>query len=254
MSIKKIYTGVSMILKMLFRRRIIFLALALLPVLFLTVVEMTASKQMLQFRLAALEKDLYLHQTQRAISLVFFSVTTTGFLVSFFALNLIQSALDVNRRLVICGYRPVELLFSKLLSLFFMILLIAVYIGLLTHLYFPLQHVTMYMISLLLIGFVYGCYGLAVGSIIKGELEGILFIVLLANIDVGWLQNPTLYADAQNKMIIRYLPGYYPSQTGLIAAFTDHSVVTPVVYSMTYGAAFLLLAMVVFSNKMRIRS
>lgn len=39
----------------------------------------------------------------------------------------------------------------------------------------------------------YSCYGLMVGAISLHELEGIFLIVLLANIDVGWLQNPSYY-------------------------------------------------------------
>jgi hypothetical protein len=253
MSTKRIITGFSMILKMLFRRRIVIISLLVIPVVFLSVVELTTSLRIIQFRLASLNENTFIQESQRGISLVFFSVTSTGFLVSFLALNLIQTDSDVNRRLVICGYHPIELLLSKLFSLLLMILSIAVYIGLLTSAFFSVSHIPMYIFSLTLIGFVYGCYGLAIGSMIKGELEGIFLIVLLANIDVGWLQNPTFFAEAQNKMIIRYLPGYFPSQSALVAAFTDYPGFNPRVYSILYGSGFLVLSMLVFYNKMRIK-
>lgn len=253
MSTLRIITGLSMILRMLLRRRIILIALAVIPVVFLSVVQLTASHDIILFRLASLDESIFIEVSQIGVSLTFFAVTSTGFLVSFLALNLIQIDSDVNRRLVICGYHPIELLISKLLTLLLMIWSIAIYLGLLTNAFFSIKHLLMFIFGLTLIGFVYGCYGLAVGSLIKGELEGVFLIVLLANIDVGWLQNPTFYAEAQNKAIIRYLPGYFPSQSAIIAAFTDYSGTHARMYSILFGSGFLLLSMLIFYNKMRMR-
>lgn len=242
-----------MVLKMLFRRRVVLLLLVLMPVVFLSVVELTASSKMIFFRLASLDEKIFIQESQKQISLIFFSVTSTGFLVSFLALNLIQINSNVNRRLVICGYHPFELLISNLLCLLLVILLIAIYIGLLINAFFSVKHLSLYIFGLTLIGFVYGCYGLAIGSLIKGKLEGVFLIVLLANIDSGWLQNPMYYADAQNNIIIRYLPAYFPSQSTIIAAFTDYSAVNARVFSIIYGSVFLILSLLIFYNKMRIK-
>lgn len=94
------------------------------------------------------------------------------------------------------------------------------------------------MTGLFLICFVYGGYGFLAGSIIKGELEGVLLILLLVNIDVGWLQNPVFYAEAHNQMLIKYLPAYFPSQTSIIAAYTDYSITMPAITSLAYGVSF----------------
>ncbi|HSH19116.1 MAG TPA: hypothetical protein VLA03_01610, partial [Draconibacterium sp.] len=190
MRIKRIITGLSMILRMLFRRRIILIALVVLPLVFLTVVELTAPTRYIPFRLASLDLKMFIRESLKQIALVFFSVTSSGFLVSLVALNLVQIENDVNRRLVICGYHPFELLISNLLALLLLILFIAVYITTLVSFFVPVKHLTMFTFGLMLIGFVYGCYGLLIGSMIKGKLEGVFFIVLLANIDAGWLQNP----------------------------------------------------------------
>ncbi len=253
MSHKRVITGLFMILRMLFRRRVVLILLVVMPVVFLSVVELTASAKMILFRLASLDQKVFIEESQKQISLIFFSVTSTGFLVSFLALNLIQINSNVNRRLVICGYHPVELLISNLLSLLLVILLIAIYIGLLIHAFFSVRHLPMYIFGLMLTGFVYGCYGLAIGSLIKGKLEGVFFIVLLANIDAGWLQNPMYYAEAQNNIIIRYLPAYFPSQSAIIAAFTDYSGTDSAFLSILYGSGFLILSLLIFYNKMRIK-
>lgn len=253
MNAMRIITALSMILRMLLRRRIILISLVVLPFVFLTIVELTAPTRFIPFRLASLDVSVFIKESLKKIALVFFSVTSTGFLVSLLALNLVQIENDVTRRLVICGYHPFELLISNLLALLLIVLSIAVYIGLLINEFVAVRHLPMFIYGLMLIGFVYGCYGLTIGSLIKGKLEGVFFIVLLANIDAGWLQNPMYYAEAHNNVIIRYLPAYYPSQSAIIAAFSDYSGANAGFYSILYGTGFLILALLIFYNKMRIK-
>lgn len=242
-----------MILRMLIRRRIALILLAFIPAIFLSIVKFTTSERLLPFRLASLSEEVFLEISEKGISYIFFAVASTGFLVSFLALNLIQKNSEVNRRLVICGYHPIELLISNLLCLFLMIFGIALYVGLLTNAFYSINHLTMFIFGLILTGLVYGCYGMTVGILIKGELEGILFIVLLVNIDAGWLQNPLFYSEAQNQVIIRYLPAYFPSQTSIIAAFTDYSATNATWNSLLYSSTFLILSMIIFFNQMRLK-
>ncbi len=87
----------------------------------------------------------------------------------------------------------------------------------------------------------------------RGQLEGVLFIVLLANIDAGWLQNPVYYTAAQNTELIRRLPAFYPSQIAMVSAFAEEfSVMRPLMGSLAYGTAFAGLALVCFAKKMEI--
>lgn len=240
-----------MILRMLIRRRIVLILILLIPTVFLAIVEFTSAERLIPFQLASVGEEVFIHMPEKSISFIFFSVASAGFLVSFLALNLIQKNHRVNKRLILCGYHPLELLTSILLVLLLSILLIAVYIGLLTIAFTQVDHPASFTFSLLLIGFVYGSYGLAVGSLVKGELEAILLIVLLVNIDVGWLQNPIFYADAQNQIIIEFLPAYFPSQASIMKAFTDYSAVSASFNSILYGLAFLIFSMLVFFFKMR---
>lgn len=253
MSAIRIIIALSMILRMLFRRRIILIALVVIPVVFLTIVELTAPTRFIPFRLASLDVRIFIRESLKEIALVFFAVTSSGFLVSLLALNLVQIENDVNRRLVLCGYHPFELLISNLLALLIMILTIAVYIGLLINGFVTLKHLPVFIFSLVLIGFVYGCFGLTIGTLIKGKLEGVFFIVLLANIDAGWLQNPMYYAEAHNNAIIRFLPAYFPSQSAIIAAFSDYSGANARFFSILYGTGFLIIALYIFYKKMRIK-
>ena len=253
MNINRIYISFTMILRMLIRRRIVLILFIIIPAVFFSVVTLTTSNRILPFRLASLKNDIFIEVSEKEISLLFFAVAITGFLVSFLALNLIQKNNETNRRLVICGYHPLELLLANLFSLFFTIIIIAIYIGLLSSAFFSINHIFLLIFGLILTGFVYGCYGLVIGSFIKGELEGILFIVLLVNIDAGWLQNPLFYEEAQNQQLIKFLPAYFPSQTTIIAAFTDYSIMNAGLNSLFYGTCFLVISMAIFFNKMKIQ-
>ncbi|MCJ7757223.1 MAG: hypothetical protein MUP24_03675 [Gillisia sp.] len=251
MTVNKIITGLSMILRMLVRQKIVIVLLLIIPAFFLTIVEFTTSDRMLPFQLASLDDDVFINISEKGISFIFFAVASSGFLVSFLALSLIQKNNTVNRRLIICGYHPIELLISILLALVLVIVLIAVYVGVLTNAFYSVDHPGRFILGLVLIGFVYGSYGLAVGSLIKAELEGILMIVLLVNIDVGWLQNPLFYAEAQNQIIIKFLPAYFPSQTAIITAVTNYSATAATVNGILYGLVFLIFSMLIFFFKMR---
>jgi hypothetical protein len=253
MNVQRIITGLIMILKMLLRRRIVLILIAVVPAIFLFVVEITTPERIIPFRLASMQEEIFINISQKGTSIVFLAVACAGFLVSFLALNLIQKSNDVNHRLIICGYHPLELLVSHLLSLMFVILIIAVYVGILTTAFYPIKHLLVYIIGIILIGLVYGCYGLFVGSLIKGELEGILLVVLLANIDAGWLQNPIFFAGATNKLIIKFLPAYFPSQTAITGAFTDYSALAPTLYSLAYGTGLMFLTMLLFFLSMKIK-
>jgi hypothetical protein len=132
------------------------------------------------------------------------------------------------------------------------ILIVSIYITILMSFYLRPARIAGVAFGLLLAGFVYGSYGMLIGTITRGDLEGILFIVLLANIDVGWLQNPVYYLGAQNKEFIRSLPAYFPSQVSIVSAFSQHNITHSALSGLAYGTIFLSVAIVIYYFRMRI--
>ena len=253
MNLIRIITSTQMILKMLFRRRIVIILLLVIPAFFLGIVELTTSEHGLLFKLASLSEEPIVPVSLKQISHVFFSVACVGFLVSFLALYLIQKNTRANRRLIICGYHPTELLLANFAALVFVIIVIGFYVGGIANAFVKISHTWLFIFGLVLTGLVYGSYGLLVGSLVKGELEGILLIVLLVNIDAGWLQNPLFYAEAQNQVIIRYLPAFFPSQASIIAAFTEYSIWPATIGSLVYGFVLLIITSAIFYLRMQVR-
>ena len=253
MRLRYIAAAWRMSVRELLRSRIAVILFLIIPTLFYAVILLTTTHKEIVFRLASVSEEMFIRVSQRQEALVFIGLAAVGLLTSFLALNLTQKHADANRRLILCGYTASELLSSKFLTLAGLIVGIGVYISILLLLFFEPRRLPLVFLGFMLAGFVYGCYGLMVGAIFRRELEGILLIVLLANIDIGWLQNPIYYADAQNTFIIRHLPAYFPSQVSMTAAFSGHSILAPLGGSLFYGGLLLLAAGLVFAWKMRIR-
>ena len=152
---------------------------------------------------------------------------------------------------LLCGHRASELIVARLGVLLCAVIAISLWVGGMLPIFYMPERFAALLLGFLLAGWVYGCYGLLVGALLRGQLEGILFGVLLANIDAGWLQNPLYYANAQNQILIRALPAFYPSQLCLAAAFTSHEILRPGLLAFGYGLALLGAALLAASLRAR---
>jgi hypothetical protein len=253
MSWQRFITSLNMHFKMLMRRKIVLLLLSVIPCIFILVVHLTSSKNEIFFELGMAYTKTMIKAPQVNVALVFVTLATTGFLSSFLSLNLVQQYQGVNRRLIICGYHPGELIFSGLFIMLVMNLILVICIGSAIMLFFQPENPAGMMLGFLFTGLTYGSYGILVGSLVKGELEGTLLVILLANIDAGWLQNPLFFSEARNKFIIQLLPAYHSSQISIAATFTNLSLLKPIIASLIYTSSFLGLALLISLYKMRVK-
>lgn len=223
------------------------------PAFFLGVTRLITPDRPLVFPLASVEGEPMLAASQRATMLTFVAVAVVGFLASFAAMSLVRRGGEMDRRLVLCGYRAPELLLAKLAVLVAVILGAGTFVAaLLVGASSPERGGTL-LAGLLLQGLVYGAYGLLVGALLRRELPAVLAIVLLANIDGGWLQTPVFYATAENKAFIRALPAYFPCQVAILGSFTiDTPVDRQVLAGGLWAVALFSLAVAAFGWRMRV--
>lgn len=253
MRLIRLRTGIVMSLRELFRTRIVVILLFLIPTLFYVIVALTATERLLMFKLAALSSGLMIEVSERSESLIFIGSAAVGLLTSYLALGMVQKHSEANRRLIICGFPPALLLIAKLAVLFSIMIIVGGYVAAMLPIFFRPERFLLVILGFVLIGYVYGCYGLIIGAVMRRELEGILFIVLLANIDAGWLQNPVYYDGAQNQIAIRILPAYFPTQVSMGAAFTREALHMPILGSLAYGTGFLIIALTIYYLRMQKR-
>jgi len=254
MRLRLIIISLLMHFKMLLRRKIVLILLAGIPCLFIFMVHLTSSSKEVLFQLGVASEKTFIRTPEINMALVFVTMATIGFLSSFLSLSLVQQNKNVNRRLIVSGYHSSELILSVTVVIILMIFLLVVYIGLIVLLFFQPMHTVNMMLGLFLTGLIYGGYGMMIASLVKGELEGTLLVILLANIDAGWLQNPLFFAEARNKLIIQALPAYSPSQVAIASAFTNVSIQPSLINCVLYTIAFTSLAIVISYYKMRINS
>ena len=253
MSWQRFITSLNMHFRMLMRRKIVLLLLSVIPCLFILIVHLTSSKNDIFFQVGIDASKTMIQAPEVNVALVFVTLATTGFLASFLSLNLVQQYQGINRRLIICGYHPAELIISGLGIMLIMIFLLVSCIGSALLFFFQPENHLYVILGLLFIGLTYGSYGILVGTLVKGELEGTLLVILLANIDAGWLQNPLFFSGARNKFIIQLLPGYHSSQISIAAAFSHLSLQKSIMGGFMYTGIFLASAFVVSYYKMRIK-
>jgi len=271
---RRIVVAAKLLLLDLSRRRVALVLLFVVPALFEAVVLATTASRQVQVTVAALVEDDSLIRTpesapdpfdtvldddgcrnvdERKLSLVFLGSAAVGFLACFLAFTLVHKRREVDSRLVLAGYRAHEVLLAKLMVLLVLGLVLAAYeAAMLTPWVVPRQPLSV-VAGFFFCAITYGCLGLLVGAIAQHELEGIFGIVLLTNVDVGWLQNPIYFAHSQRRALIRALPGYGPVQLAIVGAFSPDRPRGAVLRACAWMLGVLLVALFAFGLRIRPR-
>lgn len=230
----------------LLRRRLTLLIIFIIPVMFNAVILIITSDQEDPVVFGILSDNSIRMVSRQSLSFVYMGCAAVSFLTSFLAFNLVFKRVKVDQRLSNCGYLPIEILASKLLALIGLVLAISIYESLITLLFLDPLHYGRFLSGFILAGLIYSCYGLLIGAISKHELEGIFLIILVANIDIGWLQNPMYFSESTNQQVIKSMPGFLPTQLANIGAFTNEFAIITIWGSILYALIFLFAAIFVF--------
>jgi len=248
---RRIALLVQLLFKDILRRRLILLLLFIVPAIFNLIILLTTAEKLDPIVLGILSNNEAQMIGRQALSFVFLGVAAVCFLTSFFAFYLVHRRTEADRRLMLCGYPPIEIILAKMLVLIVIVFSIVIYEGLIILPFFEPLHFERVLAGLFLGGLIYSCYGLFIGAVSTHELEGIFLIVLLANIDVGWLQDPIYYAQSTNQQIIELFPGFFPIQLASVGAFTDEMPLITIWGSLLYAGIFLTAAVLAFWLRIR---
>ena len=249
----RILVAARMTLRELARGRLALGLAAAVPLLFFAVAALVSSRRDLAVELAAAPTAAPITVDERSQSFVFLAVAAASVIGAFMAAALVQRRVAASRRLVLCGYAAGELIAAKLLVLLGIVAATAVYTGALVLAVVRPERPAGVVLGLALAGLVYGGYGLLTGTLLRRDLETIFALLMLINVDAGWLQNPIYYAGSRSRWLIEWLPGHYPAQTGFLATFTDHPLHRAALSAAGYGMGLILLAFAIYSLRMRVR-
>jgi uncharacterized membrane protein YidH (DUF202 family) len=263
----RVAAAARLLLKDLLRRRIALVLLFVVPALFDAVVVATTASREVEVTLAALvesgaqirtpesaadpfdtalDDDGSRKLDERKLSLVFLGAAAVSFLACFLAFNLVHKRREVDARLVLAGYRAHQVLLAKAVVLVVLVAVLACYETAILWPWVVPRQLGWVIAGLFLGGLTYGCIGLLVGAVVKHELEGIFVIVLLTNVDVGWLQNPIYYAHSQRRALIRALPGHGAAQLTIAGALGDDSPRRVLEQACLWAVGTLIAALLAF--------
>jgi hypothetical protein len=233
-SVARILISARLVGRELLRNRAAVALLLVVPTVFYMLVSITSGDREIPFRLSAVGGML--SAPERHVAVLFIGLASVSGLSAFLAFTLVFRAAEADRRLVFEGYRPAELLAAKWLVLAAASAVVSAYVTLILPLFFAPERVAAVFPGFVLTAVVYALVGMGIGAVVRRELEGILVVLLLVNIDAGWLQSPVYYASARNAHVIRMLPGHHPSQVAMAGAFSEAELRKPLVASAAYAA------------------
>jgi hypothetical protein len=220
----------------LLRNKLGLLLLFIIPACFLAVVEWTSGVGALPIKLYFFRHIEKLFLDQKEISLVFISAAVGGFLMSYYAILLFQQDFEYYRYCISMRLSVKTFVASRFGFFFTLVAVMAAFITLIMRGMMNFQNIPGALVGFMLLGLIYGAYGGLVGILAKDFMVAILFVVLLANIDAGWLQNPVFYSTAQETAFIRWLPAFFPCQFIFSSVFSAKTNLWSLVMSLVYAS------------------
>ena len=143
---------------------------------------------------------------------------TIAFLVGLVGVFVIQSAREADRRLVLAGYQPLEVVIPRLLILAGAGALVAAVSLIVTGFSFSPQRWLPFVVGTLLLGAIYGLLGVLLGAAF-GRLGATYLLLFGAMLDIGIVQNP-MFGSGEPPGWGGLLPGYGPGRVIVDAAFS----------------------------------
>jgi hypothetical protein len=154
------------------------------------------------------------------------------------------SSIEVDQRLILSGYQPIELLLGRLLFLGPLGVVIAgAFTGLMSGISNP-ANAWLLLLGVAMVAVQAVPFGLAVGSLVPRELEGTLVLIGVVGIQLA-VQPDTPVAKA--------LPFYGPRRLIEIGVTGQGAVWGPLVQTALYGIAMLMIARLFIGPRLAVR-
>jgi hypothetical protein len=171
----------------------------------------------------------------------------TGFVV--FAA--VRRSLPFDRRLVLSGYRHAALIVAKTNSALVQAVGIGAYAALVLLAFWRPAGAWTVAAAFMLGAATYAAFGLLIGVLVRGDLEGFFLIIMISMLDT-FLENPVDNPLA-NRPLLEFFPSYGPTQFAAAGAFHHQALVSMAGVSLVWTAAFALLGLVVLRLRLPAR-
>lgn len=188
------------------------------------------------------------------LTLITAGLNTLTIITGFVVFHSVHAALEFDRRLVFAGYRKTILIASKTLAMAVVAVSVAVYTALVLLAFWRpgLAGFGDIAAGYVVIALAYGAFGLLLGVLVKGDLEGFFLIIMGALVDT-FLQNP-LGNPLANKPILEWFPSFGPMQFAVGGSLGHTTLGGYLALGLIWAAAFTLAGLVIFMIRARVRT
>lgn len=224
------------------------LLVAFVPAWYLVMLAMTGHRA-LDFRLYSTGRTLPVDGGH--LSLISAGLNALSMIVGFAVFDAVRKTLAFDRRLVFAGYRQPALVAAKTLAIALVACAVAGYAALVL-LAFWRPSATGWLAILAgfaVIALTYGAFGLLLGVLVKGDLEG-FFLIIMGGLMDTLLQNPVGNPLA-NKPVLEWFPSFGPMQFAVGGAFSHTWLWGHLALGLAWAAGFTLCGLAVFRQRTR---
>jgi ABC-2 type transport system permease protein len=226
------------------------LLVAFVPAWYALMMAMTGHQQ-LTFKLFATGRTLIVDGGR--LTLISAGLNAMAMIVGFAVFDAIRKTLAFDKRLVFSGFRQINLISAKTLSIGILATGVAVYAaGVLLVFWRPsIGGWLAITAGFAVIALTYGAFGLLLGVLVKGDLEG-FFLIIMGGLMDTFLQNP-LGNPLANKPVLEWFPSFGPMQFAVAGSFARTALWGHLALGLLWAAGFALGGLAVFCVKTRTR-
>lgn len=229
------------------RNRFAMLLVAVFVPAWVTLVGVAVTDVQVRFRLrdsglVLLAKGNELTQISGALNVV---TAITGFMM--FAATFCSGAFD--RRLCMAGYPRVALGLSKVACLIVASGVVCAYTTAAICCYWAPRQPVLLAAALFCAAMTYGALGVALGTLLRREVEGMFAVVMISAVDLA-VQSPVASSGADSELV-HWLPSYGAMQAATAAGFSDTIPLAGFAIQLAWFAAIALVGLVAFHLRTR---
>ncbi len=238
---RQLETAIRLTLAAQVRNRLAWILLvAFVPIWYL-LVGATITHGQTTFKLRAI--DAAVAVDSHDLTLITAGLNAITLITGFVVFAAVRRSLPFDRRLVLSGYRHGALMAAKTNAALLQAIGIGVYAAIVMLVFWRPAGLWAIAVAFVLGAATYAAFGLLIGVLVRGDLEGFFLIIMISILDT-FLENPVDNPLA-NKPILQFFPSYGPTQFAAAGAFHHQALASMAVLSLAWTAAFALLGLVV---------
>lgn len=242
----KALTATAMGLREQARRPLLLLLLVTIPLVFITW-SFWVTEELPQS--ITLPGDARAVVTMRELHGAVMVPITVGFLSGLVGLFVVRSALESDRRLVVAGFRPGEVVLPRLVVLVLATLVVLAVSLAVTAIDFTPRRWLAFAAANLLAGLSYGAIGALAGALL-GRLGAAYFMFFMPMIDFGVAQNP-MFFEGRPQEWATLLPGWGSARMLVDGAFSpDFGATLPLLVGLGWLAALALAVIILLRRSL----